>query len=54
MTRSYHVTIWNETVERSYTILAASHQEARDRAVKAELERGTPFYQIHIESVQLW
>lgn len=54
MTKSYHVIIWNENVERGYTILAASHQEAKDRAIRAELEQGTPFYQIHIESVQLW
>ena len=52
--RSFHVTIWNEEVERGYTILAISHKEAKERAIKAELERGTPFYKIHVESVELW
>lgn len=52
--RSYHVTIWNENIERGYTILATSHKEAKERAVKEELNRGIPFYKIHVESVELW
>ena len=52
--RSYHVTVWNEEVERGYTIIATSHKEAREKVIKAELECGTPFYKIHIESVELW
>jgi len=52
--RSYHVTIWNEDIERGYTIIASSSIEAKQRAINAELERGVPFYRIHVESVELW
>ena len=52
--KSYHVMVWNEDIIRGYTILADSRKEAKERAIKAELERHTPFYKIHIESIRLW
>ena len=52
--RSYHITVWNEDVERGYTILAETAKEAKERAIKAELERNIPFYKIHVEKVELW
>ena len=52
--KSYNVMVWNEDILRGYTILADSRKEAKERAIKAELERRTPFYKIHIESIRLW
>jgi len=51
--RLFTVTIWNEEFEREYTFMSESHKTARQEIIKEEMERGTPFYKIHIESVVL-
>lgn len=48
----YRVTVWNESVERTYNIITDSRENAIRRAINQEIEvYRIPRYKIHIESV---
>lgn len=48
----YKVTVWNESVQRTYNIITDSKKDAIRRATNQELDiYRTPKYKIHIESV---
>jgi hypothetical protein len=45
----FKVTIWNESIERTYNILTSSRKEAIEKAIESENEiYRTPKYKIHI------
>ena len=48
----YKVTVWNEDIERVWNIITDTKRNARNRAIKNELELGTPLYKIHIEKIE--
>ena len=48
----YKVTIWNEDIERVWNIITDTKANAKERAIRNELELGIPFYKIHIEKIE--